>query len=246
MLFDTNDPRSLVQQKDDYLAAPLARFREQIEQKIAALRAAKRRLPLKYFLFEFLVIKHKVIPNTLTIIRLCLVWPLYSNLATSDNETALFIFTTVMLTDFVDGVLARGWKNITKFGKIVDPLADKSAAGAVLWAMKNDIPPWLLWSILGIAIFLIVITSILLILKWLYNFQRNVESSDWGKWKFGFECVGYAMLFVVRFLDTGLLETLFYYIAITTLIVSLPLGICSIIEYIFPGTLPTRFGKYRT
>ncbi|MFH1111777.1 MAG: CDP-alcohol phosphatidyltransferase family protein [Patescibacteria group bacterium] len=246
MLFDKNDPRSLVQQKDDYLAAPLKEFRKRLERKIAALRIAKRELPLGLYLFDLLVVRYSVIPNLLTITRLCLFWALYSNLKTHDNETALFIFTTAILTDFADGVLARGFSNITRFGKIADPLADKLITGAVLFGMYGDIPSWLFWSIFSIATFLISITALLLTLKWLINFQREVQSNSWGKWKFFSECVGYSLLFIVRFLAPSTMEMIIYYGAIIALIISLPLAVCSIIEYIVPGKLPIKFGKYQT
>ncbi len=240
MFFDKNDTRSLLQQKDDYLAAPLKGFKKRLEEKITALRTAKKELPLWYYLFELLVVKHSVIPNCLTTIRLGLFWPLYYNLSVNNNETALFIFTTAILTDFADGVLARGFSNITRFGKIVDPLADKLITGAVLFGMYNDIPPWLFWSILGIAIFLITITVGLLILKRLFNLQQEIQSSSWGKWKFFFECVGYSLLFIVRFLTPSTTEMIIYYSAIFALIISLPLAVCSIIEYIIPGTLSKK------
>jgi len=39
---------------------------------------------------------------------------------------ALILFVTAAVTDFVDGYLARAWKQETKFGAMMDPIADKA------------------------------------------------------------------------------------------------------------------------
>ena len=68
----------------------------------------------------------KYIPNTLTLIRLILV-PIFIILFINKNyslSTVIFIFASI--TDFIDGYLARKWKVESKFGKVIDPIADKS------------------------------------------------------------------------------------------------------------------------
>ncbi|HET9871279.1 MAG TPA: CDP-diacylglycerol--glycerol-3-phosphate 3-phosphatidyltransferase [Propionibacteriaceae bacterium] len=73
-------------------------------------------------------------PNALTAFRIVLVpvfaWML---LAHSDEPgwrvmTAL-VFTVAILTDTLDGHLARKHDIITKFGKLADPIADKALTG---------------------------------------------------------------------------------------------------------------------
>ena len=39
---------------------------------------------------------------------------------------ALILFVTAALTDFLDGYLARAWKQESKFGAMLDPIADKA------------------------------------------------------------------------------------------------------------------------
>lgn len=70
------------------------------------------------------------LPNTLTVLRLfaapaVAVMFLYFGHPWSD-WFALVIFVVAALTDWLDGHLARSWKQETKFGAMLDPIADKA------------------------------------------------------------------------------------------------------------------------
>ena len=89
-------------------------------------------------------------PNKLTLLRNILipffvifmslpqewVWPYY---------TGLVIFIVAAITDFFDGHISRKKNLITKFGKIMDPLADKLliSAGFIMLTGLNVIPGWI-------------------------------------------------------------------------------------------------------
>ena len=65
------------------------------------------------------------IPNALTILRLVLI-PVFVYLFWKvDRKAALVVFIVASLTDMLDGMLARKLNQITDFGKLFDPLADK-------------------------------------------------------------------------------------------------------------------------
>lgn len=70
------------------------------------------------------------IPNILTILRLIAapgvaILFLYFQRPVAD-WFALVLFITAALTDFLDGYLARLWKQESKFGAMLDPIADKA------------------------------------------------------------------------------------------------------------------------
>ncbi len=65
------------------------------------------------------------IPNVLTIIRMLLI-PVFVVLFFKGHKIAsLAVFIAASLTDMLDGFLARKLNQITDFGKLFDPLADK-------------------------------------------------------------------------------------------------------------------------
>lgn len=90
------------------------------------------------------------LPNKLTISRLILVIPFIVFLSISisftnqnlnyselNAKTTFFIvssiiFIVAMFTDFLDGYLARKWNQVSTFGKLFDPLADKFITSSAL------------------------------------------------------------------------------------------------------------------
>ena len=65
------------------------------------------------------------VPNVLTMLRMILI-PVFVVLFFNDRKmAALAVFCAASFTDFLDGFLARKLNQITDFGKLFDPLADK-------------------------------------------------------------------------------------------------------------------------
>lgn len=96
------------------------------------------------------MLKKMNLPNKLTCLRIILVplfviamclptewvWPIY---------TALGIYIVAALTDFFDGYISRKKDLVTKFGKIMDPLADKLlvSTGFIMLTGFGIIPAWI-------------------------------------------------------------------------------------------------------
>ena len=99
------------------------------------------------------------IPNVLTMIRLILI-PVFVVLFFNGlRKAALAVFAAASLTDMLDGYLARKLNQITDFGKLFDPLADKlmvltamvcqAIAGVFPWAAVIIVACKELYMVLG-------------------------------------------------------------------------------------------------
>ncbi|TAL70777.1 MAG: hypothetical protein EPN82_01400 [Bacteroidetes bacterium] len=97
--------------------------------------------------------KNKIlnISNSLSFLRLILTFPICWMLLHDDYVGFLILGIIAMLTDFLDGYTARKRDEITEFGKIIDPLADKVliAAVAIVMLIKGLIPAWFLIAVLS-------------------------------------------------------------------------------------------------
>lgn len=88
------------------------------------------------------------LPNALTLLRLLLV-PVFAAvyfLLPERRWIALVIYLSAALTDLLDGYLARRLNQITWFGKLFDPAADKLMCVMMLYclAATGRIPWWVL------------------------------------------------------------------------------------------------------
>ena len=88
----------------------------------------------------------KYIPNILTILRFILIAPIVYTIWTEHFIIALVLLIFSGITDVLDGTIARKFNLITDFGKLMDPLADKSTQVAILvtLAIRGIIPFWIL------------------------------------------------------------------------------------------------------
>ena len=90
------------------------------------------------------------IPNTLTVIRILLLPVVVWRFMVGDATGALIAYLAAMLTDALDGIIARKFNQITALGKLLDPLADKLSLVTLLGLFVSDgqIPLWVLAIIL--------------------------------------------------------------------------------------------------
>lgn len=120
------------------------------------------------------------IPNILTTIRFFLI-PAFIYVFFSDLEhnyaIAASIFLLAGITDILDGYIARKYDMITKWGKLLDPLADKSMQLTALFCLTYAglIPMWAVYIILTKEL-LMIIGSIVL-----YRDKIVVSASWYGK-----------------------------------------------------------------
>ena len=144
------------------------------------------------------------IPNILTLLRLLAapgvaVMFLYFARPYAD-WFALILFVVAALTDWIDGYLARAWKQESKFGAMLDPIADKAMVVIALCVITgfSGMNPWILLPA-TVIIFREVFVSGLR--EFLGDTAGTLKVTNLAKWKTTAQMVAIAVLFA-----TGLFE----------------------------------------
>lgn len=155
-------------------------------------------------------------PNILVLIRLTLVPIIVVLLLIPTNGTSFeydgtkygfyitdlvagILFLIASITDFVDGWYARKYNQITTFGKLFDPLADKILVNStlIIFGARGIIP------IVFVIIF--IVRDILVDgLRMMLASNNIVLAADkWGKLKTIFQMIGLTLLFFVHPLSSS-------------------------------------------
>ena len=89
------------------------------------------------------------IPNLLTFSRIALVPVLILVLKDRDYTAALAIFVLAGVSDALDGWIAKRWRYTTRFGAILDPVADKFllVSSYVMLMLLDHLPFWLVLTV---------------------------------------------------------------------------------------------------
>jgi CDP-diacylglycerol--glycerol-3-phosphate 3-phosphatidyltransferase len=92
------------------------------------------------------------VPNSLTILRIILT-PIFLILLLSESsfskQLSLVVFIVAALTDWYDGWVARRYGYVSRWGKFLDPLADKILSAAALFSFiyLELIDAWMVWIV---------------------------------------------------------------------------------------------------
>jgi CDP-diacylglycerol--glycerol-3-phosphate 3-phosphatidyltransferase len=187
------------------------------------------------------------LPNVLTTLRIVLV-PFFGAALLMDDGTsigwrltAFVIFVVAMITDKIDGDIARSRGLVTDFGKIADPIADKAMTGMAFVGLAVIFEsPW--WWAVTIAVLVREWSVTLLRLSVL---KRIVMAADrLGKLKTTFQVIGLSGLVLpLRDQDLpGWMETpgdLLYYLAVVFLAIAVVLTMVSGAQF-FAGVWKQR------
>lgn len=143
------------------------------------------------------------LPNSLTVLRLLAapgvpVMFLYFHRPWAD-WFALALFVGAALTDWFDGYLARLWKQESRFGAAMDPIADKAMVVIAIMVITgySGMNPWL---ILPAAVILFREVFVSGLREYLGDRARLLSVTKLAKWKTTAQMVAIAVLF----LGTGL------------------------------------------
>jgi len=125
------------------------------------------------------------LPNTITVVRVGVVPILLLLPWFSDRGSSCFIgwcFTVAAFSDLIDGWLARRGQQVTRIGKLLDPLADKLIVSTALIVLVSSgrIPAWATWMVVVIVGRELAVTG----LRGLASSQGQVmAASGYGKIK---------------------------------------------------------------
>lgn len=85
------------------------------------------------------------VPNMLSGVRLLTI-PVFAWLALGPQEDGLAALVLALggLTDYLDGILARRWNQVTRLGQLLDPIADRLSTVTVLvvFLIRGVVPLW--------------------------------------------------------------------------------------------------------
>jgi CDP-diacylglycerol--glycerol-3-phosphate 3-phosphatidyltransferase len=143
------------------------------------------------------------LPNILTVIRLLAapgvaVMFLYFHRPWAD-WLALALFVSAAVTDWLDGYLARAWKQESKFGAMLDPIADKAMVviALVIITGYSGMNPWLILPVTAILFREVFVSGLR---EFLGAKAGLLKVTKLAKWKTTAQMVAIAVLF----LGTGL------------------------------------------
>ncbi|SLN70995.1 CDP-diacylglycerol--glycerol-3-phosphate 3-phosphatidyltransferase [Roseovarius albus] len=138
------------------------------------------------------------IPNILTTLRLLAapgvaVMFLYFHRPYAD-WFALLLFISAAITDWFDGYLARAWKQTTKLGAMLDPIADKAMVVIALMVIVgySSMSPWL---VLPATVILFREVFVSGLREYLGDTAGTLKVTKLAKWKTTAQMVAIAVLF---------------------------------------------------
>lgn len=149
--------------------------------------------------------------NRITFVRIFFI-PVFIALLVSNiaykHWLAAFIFAVIAISDGLDGYYARSLKQVTDFGKILDPLADKLVIAAALVTLVQiaGLPIWAAIIIISrevlISLFRLIASKkdiliaasplgkaktgfqITAVFFWIFNIQKSIQVIDFFAWFF--------------------------------------------------------------
>lgn len=131
-------------------------------------------------------------PNHLTYIRI-VGTPIMVILLWLDYYLAgLILFVLLALTDMFDGALARGRKQITYTGILLDPIADKLLVGSAAVVLLAKVNIILALIVVGLEVMFLVGGLI----KTTKRKAVDLEANIWGKLKMNVQVVAAVLLFI--------------------------------------------------
>jgi CDP-diacylglycerol--glycerol-3-phosphate 3-phosphatidyltransferase len=107
---------------------------------------------------------------------------------------ALVLFVSAAVTDWFDGYLARAWKQETKLGAMLDPIADKAMVVIALMVIIG-FSSWSPWLVLPATVILFREVFVSGLREFLGDVAGTLKVTKLAKWKTTFQMTAIAVLF---------------------------------------------------
>ena len=150
--------------------------------------------------------------NQLTLARLVAVVPIMAALYIpfpGHRVVVTVIYIAALLTDYLDGILARRSKEVTNFGKLIDSIADKALIVTLFFALVAE-GSMLSWVAAAMVVREFAVTGLRMVAL---EAGEVIAANNWGKAKmvsqsfavlilllFGYTLVGYWAMLVAMIL----------------------------------------------
>jgi len=169
------------------------------------------------------------IPNLLSISRILAV-PIFIILMLEPDPAralaAAIVFLFASATDWLDGYLARKWGQVTKMGKLLDPIADKIlvASALIILVNINKEDAWLAVAAIVIIGREFAVTGLRAIAS---SEGIVIPAENTGKYKTGTQIVAILSFVLDYHMETSWLTTLGW----ITLLIAVMLSVYSAVQY---------------
>ena len=151
----------------------------------------------------FWAIPRSVRPNYFTMFRIASTPVIFILLSFGYLKTGFGLFIISMLTDLIDGALARARNQITKLGKVLDPIADKLLILVTLLYIGFAQPIVMYFSVF-IVIEIVGVIVGMLMTKYLGPVKHE-GANTYGKIKMWLQCIGIILYLIGVFSRISLL-----------------------------------------
>ena len=130
------------------------------------------------------------------------------------------LFAAAMITDKIDGDLARSRNLVTDFGKIADPIADKMliGAGLIMLSLLGELPWWVTLVILARELGITLLRMLMLR-------TQVMPASRGGKLKTVLQTAGLQLMLLPLVVIAGWLADVAFWIMIAALVVTVVTGL---------------------
>lgn len=169
---------------DLFLQAPIDAITLRVSSGLAMHHAASRPVVMS-------------LPNVLTYGRILAVPGLVACLFFLQGDLARWLaftlFVAASLTDWLDGYLARAWKQQSALGRMLDPIADKLLVGTSLLMLThfNTIYGWHIWAAVIILCREILVSGLR---EFLAELNVTIHVTQLAKWKTTLQMIALAVL----------------------------------------------------